>query len=107
MSKPGSDASNRPYTKVISDGKSKIWIAITDGHPRDEPLNSIYVFYYQNGKFYNPSESLIGTLKDLPIDQTKIPAAYNANQTFVRAWIWELHALHQLQSTYSVTIIDR
>ena len=42
----------RPYTKVYSKGDDKIHFTFTDGHPRNEPLNSIYYVCYKNGAFY-------------------------------------------------------
>lgn len=88
--KPDATIDNRPYTKVISDGKNRIWFAITDGHPRDEPLNSIYVFYYEKGKYFEPDGSLIGKMTDMPFDQSKIVKAYDGEQTRVRSWIWDI-----------------
>ncbi len=86
----GVSSQNRPYTKVKSDGKSKIWFAITDGHPRDEPLNSIYVFYYEEGSYYQVDGRKIATIKDLPINQNVIDKAYDGVETKVRSWIWDL-----------------
>lgn len=87
---PGAPASNRPYTKVQSDGKSTIWFAITDGHPRDEPLNSIYVFYYKEGAFYQTDGTQLATMEELPFDQNLINMAYNGTATKTRSWIWDL-----------------
>lgn len=42
---------NRPYVKYYSDGKSRIHFIFTDGHPRDEPVNSVYYAYYEQGAF--------------------------------------------------------
>ncbi|MDD4727666.1 MAG: BNR-4 repeat-containing protein [Dysgonamonadaceae bacterium] len=90
VSVPNAPISNRPYTKVLSDGKSTIWFAITDGHPRDEPLNSIYVFYYKESAFYQTDGKLLATINNLPFDQNLIHKAYDANETKVRSWIWDL-----------------
>jgi rhamnogalacturonyl hydrolase YesR len=90
VGKPGADIHNRPYTKVISDGKKRIWFAITDGHPRDEPENSIYVFYYEHNNYYQVDGTRIGSVKDLPLDQNKIIKAYDGNKTKVRSWIWDI-----------------
>lgn len=87
---PGAPITNRPYTKVLSDGKSKIWFAITDGHPRDEPLNSIYVFYYQKGAFHQTDGTQLATLDEVPFDQNLIHKAYDAVETKTRSWIWDL-----------------
>ena len=87
---PDAPITNRPYTKVQSDGKSKIWFAITDGHPRDEPLNSIYVFYYQKGAFHQTDGTRLATLDELPFDQNLIDKAYDGENTKTRSWIWDL-----------------
>ena len=90
VGKPGEDKTNRPYAKVISDGKKRIWFAITDGHPRNEPLNSIYVFYYEKGNFYQVNGEKLGSMKDIPIDQNKVIKAYDGVKTKVRSWIWDI-----------------
>jgi len=90
VSHVGVSSDNRPYTKVQNDGKSKVWFAITDGHPRDEPLNSIYVFYYENGSYYQVDGSVISNMDNLPMDQSLIDKAYDGESTKVRSWIWDL-----------------
>ncbi len=87
---PSAPITNRPYTKVLSDGKSSIWFAITDGHPRDEVLNSIYVFYYKKGAFYQTDGTQLATIDKLPFDQDLIHKAYDADETKTRSWIWDL-----------------
>ncbi len=90
VSHTGVTAHNRPYAKIISDGVKRVWFAINDGHPRVEPLNSIYVFYYKNGNFYQVDGTLITDINNLPIDQAKIYKAYDANETKARSWIWDI-----------------
>ncbi|MEX2428181.1 MAG: BNR-4 repeat-containing protein [Bacteroidales bacterium] len=90
VSHVGISSDNRPYTKVQNGGKSKIWFAITDGHPRVEPLNSIYVFYYENEKYYQVDGQKIASMEELPIDQNLIDKAYDWAETKVRSWIWDL-----------------
>jgi hypothetical protein len=90
VGKPGEDKTNRPYTKVISDGKKRIWFAFTDGHPRKEPMNSIYVLYYEKGNFYQVNGKKLGSMKDIPIDQNKVMKAYDGVKTKVRSWIWDI-----------------
>ncbi|MBQ0787040.1 MAG: BNR-4 repeat-containing protein, partial [Oceanihabitans sp.] len=41
-----------PYTKVYSDGVSKIHFTFTDGHPTKEKSNAIYYMYYEGGAFF-------------------------------------------------------
>ncbi len=90
VGKPGEDKYNRPYTKVISDGTKRIWFAITDGHPRDEPMNSIYVMYFEGGKFFQVDGSEIGSIDNLPIDQNSLKKAYDGIEPKVRSWIWDI-----------------
>jgi rhamnogalacturonyl hydrolase YesR len=90
VGKPGATNTNRPYTKVVSDGRSRIWFAFTDGHPRNEPLNSIYTMYYEGGKIYQVNGEELCSLDDLPLDQHRVMKSYDAIQTTVRSWIWDL-----------------
>ena len=46
----------RPYQRMVSDGISKIHVAFTTGHPRNEKNNSVYYFYYENGAFSKLTE---------------------------------------------------
>jgi rhamnogalacturonyl hydrolase YesR len=88
--KPGSTRYVRPYVKIVSDGKSRIHFAFTDGHPRDEPLNSIYYMVYQHGVFSDAAGNQLGRLSKLPIDQPRIPRVYDGDASGVRAWIWDV-----------------
>ncbi|GAA3594140.1 BNR-4 repeat-containing protein [Flavivirga amylovorans] len=86
----------RPYVKVSSNNKDEIYFAFTDGHPRNEPLNSIYYLKYKAGKFYKADGSVVGTLDALPIEHESCDVVYNANDYFlehrngVPAWIWDV-----------------
>jgi hypothetical protein len=80
----------RPYFKIASDGKSTIHIAFTDGHPRDEPTNSIYYMKYARGAFYKADGTRIGTLDTLPIQHRDSDIVYDARPSYVRAWIWDI-----------------
>lgn len=90
VAKPGAPELNRPYMKVISDGKSKIHFAFTDGHPRDEYQNSIYYLMYEDGKFYDVKGEQYGDMKLLPINQNTVPRAYDGQKNKVRSWIWDV-----------------
>jgi len=81
---------NRPYTKVVSDGRASIHFAFTDGHPRDENYNSVYYLKYEGGKFYDAAGNLIGDMGNLPIEQEKVPRAYDGETANQRAWIWDI-----------------
>lgn len=87
---------NRPYIKISSNGKDDIHFAFTDGHPRNEPLNSIYYFKYKKGKFYKANGTIIGDLNNLPVKKEFCDIVYNAAESYkktafgVRSWIWDV-----------------
>jgi len=86
----------RPYLKVSSNGKDEIHFAFTDGHPRNEPLNSIYYLKYKAGTFYKADGTVVGTTESLPVEHEDCDVVYDANKAFlenrngVRAWIWDV-----------------
>ncbi len=90
VSKKKKDIYNRPYTKIVSDGKSTIHFAFTDGHPRDENYNSIYYLNYKGGHFYDAAAQRLGDLEHLPIEQELIPKAFDGLANKQRAWIWDI-----------------
>ena len=80
----------RPYLKVVSDGDSTIHFAFTNGHPRNEPTNSVYYIKYVNGAFYAANGSRIGTMNQLPVDHLNSDLVYDAAQHEARAWVWDI-----------------
>lgn len=96
VSKENTHTFNRPYTKVVSDGKSTIHFAFTDGHPREENYNSIYYLCYKGGSFYDAGGNTLGDTNNLPINQDLIPKAYDGVKNNRRAWIWDI-ALNERQ----------
>lgn len=80
----------RPYTKIYSDGKSRIHFTFTDGHPRKEKGNSIYYFYYENGEFRRANGSKIKDITAGPVTPSEADLVYNANKTGQRAWNWDI-----------------
>jgi hypothetical protein len=86
----------RPYVKITSNGKDEIHFAFTDGHPRNEPLNSVYYLKYKEGKFYKADGTLIGSLDNLPVEHEDCDMVYDANKPFlknrfgIRSWIWDI-----------------
>lgn len=93
LQEKGREASEiRPYLKVSSDGKASIYFAFTDGHPRDEPENSIYYLSYRRGSFSRADGTVIGTMQDLPIRHSQCDVVYNAKSTKQRSWIWDIAA---------------
>jgi hypothetical protein len=84
----------RPYVKVASNGRDEIHFAFTDGHPRNEPQNSIYYLRYRGGEFSRADGSRVGTMSDLPLVHGRADLVYDGRTTGVRAWIWDVAADH-------------
>jgi hypothetical protein len=82
----------RPYVKYASNDRDRIHIAFTDGHPRNEPANGIYYVCYRDGAFYHANGTRIGDLQDLPLDTREADTVYDARDSAVRAWIWDVAA---------------
>ena len=80
----------RPYLKVVSDGKSSIHFTFTNGHPRNEPLNSVYYMKYENGKFFTANGKQIGLMENLPVSHANSDIVYNGKLTGIRAWVWDI-----------------
>ncbi|MCV9389372.1 BNR repeat-containing protein [Reichenbachiella ulvae] len=84
------NANNRPYVKYYSDGKSRIHITFTDGHPRVEPTNSVYYAYYENGSFYNAKGESISTMDQIPFEPKDASIVYTSNPEQGRAWVADI-----------------
>ncbi len=84
------DYAVRPYVKVSNNGKDKIFIAFTDGHPRNEYLNSIHFVCYHNGQFETASGKKIGTIEELPFTPEQADLVYDASKNGQRSWIWDV-----------------
>ncbi|HCX21577.1 MAG: hypothetical protein CMB80_10075 [Flammeovirgaceae bacterium] len=84
------DSNNRPYVKYFSDGQSRIHIVFTDGHPRDEPTNSVYYVYYENGAFYKANGQQIATMETLPFEPKDASVVFTSNEKEGRAWIADI-----------------
>jgi hypothetical protein len=80
----------RPYMKIASDGRGTIHFAFTDGHPRDEPRNSIYYLRYEGGVFTRADGSTVGSMEYLPLVHERADLVYDGAATNVRAWIWDV-----------------
>ena len=79
----------RPYTKVTTNHKDKIFMAFTDAHPRDRATNSIYFFMYEGGKMHKADGTVI--LDHLgSITPSQADKVYDATKTFDKAWIWDI-----------------
>jgi hypothetical protein len=86
------DTNNRPYVKYFSDGKSKIHLIFTDGHPNSEPLNSVYYCYYEKGAFWRADGSKIAAIDQLPFNPSDATVVYKATLQTGKAWIFDIVA---------------
>jgi hypothetical protein len=93
----------RPYLKVTTDGDSTIHFAFTDGHPRDEPLNSVYYLRYTRGEFFRGDGSFAGSLSEAPVAHTRADRVYDARSTGARAWVWDISLDRQGQPCIAYT----
>ncbi|MCT4586226.1 MAG: BNR repeat-containing protein [Carboxylicivirga sp.] len=84
------DGSNRPYVKYHSNGESKIHMVFTDGHPRNEPTNSVYYACYENGAFYRANNEQICKITDIPFEPEDASVVYTSNKKEGRAWIADI-----------------
>ena len=87
------DHSTRPYVKYCSDGKGRIDLLYTDGHPRNEK-NNIYHIYYQDGWFHKSDGTKIRTMeecRDNPIEPKDGTMVYEGStHEKGRGWVWDL-----------------
>lgn len=81
--------SGRPYMKVTTNHKNKIFFAFTDAHPRDRATNSIYFMMYKDGKLCKADGSVISG-KLGPVMPSQTDKVYDATKTFDKAWIWDV-----------------
>lgn len=84
------NTNNRPYVKYYSDGKSKIHLIFTDGHPNAEPLNSVYYCYYEKGAFWRVDGSKIANIDQLPFHPSDASVIYKATPETGKAWIFDI-----------------
>lgn len=80
----------RPYLKVDSNGRDRIFIAFTQGHPRREPDNSVYYMSYHDGRYYRADGSVIRKASGKePVTPGEADLVYDASQG-ARAWVWDV-----------------
>ena len=90
FSMEGLPRGNRPYAKYASNGRDRIHLLFTDGHPRNEPRNSVYYACYREGAFFKADGTRICGMDELPIRPDQADKVYDAAPTGARAWIWEV-----------------
>ncbi|MGD8777360.1 MAG: BNR-4 repeat-containing protein [Ignavibacteria bacterium] len=81
-----------PYMKYCDNGKDRIDILYTDGHPRNEPKNSIYHIYYKKEEFYRTDGKFIRKLEDSfnnPISPEEGTLVYDGRLDGP-AWVWDI-----------------
>jgi hypothetical protein len=82
----------RPYVKVASDNVSTIHVAFTDGHPMEEERNSLYYVRYRDGALFRADGARVAGVVELPIDPSDADLVYDANETGVSSWVWDVAA---------------
>lgn len=89
---PELETNTRPYVKYYSDGRSRIHLVFTDGHPAVEPLNSVYYCYYEDGAFYTADGGKICTVDELPFHPSDATLVYQATEKEGRSWVFDIAA---------------
>lgn len=77
-----------PYTKVYSDGNSRIHFTFTDGHPTKEKKNGLYYMYYENSAFYKANGQKIKEVSQLPILQEELDVIFESET--IKSWNWDI-----------------
>ncbi|MDZ8119183.1 glycoside hydrolase family 88 protein [Pontiella agarivorans] len=84
---------DRPYIKYVSNGRNRIDLLYTDGHPRNCKQNNVYHMYYEAGAFHQSDGTVIRTVEELkrnpmkPDDGTLVFDGSTANG---RGWVWDM-----------------
>jgi hypothetical protein len=86
------DGTQRPYVKYFSDGSDRIHLLFTDGHPRNEPHNSVYYACYRAGAFWRADGTRICRMDDLPFEPKAASIVYDGHSGGGRAWVWDVCA---------------
>ena len=84
---------HRPYVKYADNGKDRIDILFTDGHPRDNAANNIYHMYYLTGNLHRSDGSLIRSMADImagsPVLPSEATLVYDGKSAG-RGWVWDM-----------------
>jgi hypothetical protein len=76
--------------KVASNDRDEIHFAVTDAHPRVQPVNNVYHFYYKNGGFYRSDATFIKSAEQLPLTTEDLTLVYDARKHKAKAWTWDI-----------------
>jgi hypothetical protein len=77
-----------PYTKVYSNGESKIHFTFTDSHPLNSDKNQLYYTYYENGNFYKANGKKIKGINQLPLKPSELDLVYISDSE--KVWNWDI-----------------
>jgi hypothetical protein len=77
-----------PYTKVYSDGTSKIHFTFTSTHPHNTTPNTLYYAYYEAGSFFKASGEKIKDLNALPLRPSELDLIYQSKNE--KVWNWDI-----------------
>lgn len=81
-----------PYLKYADNGKDRIDILYTNGHPRNESENSIYHIYYKEGNFYHSDGTLLCSIDQAmkePFSPDLGTKVYDGSKEGP-GWVWDL-----------------
>jgi hypothetical protein len=81
-----------PYLKFADNGKDRIDILYTNGHPRKEPNNSIYHMYLYKGNFHKSDGKMICSMKRAlkePLSPESGTLIYDGG-TSGPGWVWDI-----------------
>ena len=81
----------RPYVKYASDGKGRIDLLYTQGHPR-KVENNVYHLYYAGGALHKSDGTVICRVEQpgcLPVAARQGTKIYDAAQAG-RGWVWDI-----------------
>lgn len=85
----------RPYVKYCDNGRDRIHMAFTDGHPIPEANNSIYYMCYRDAGLYRAGGKKMAEWANLPVRPEQADKVYDAAKSGVRAWVWDIAEDHQ------------
>jgi len=86
------ESKTAPYSVFCSNGRGRVDMLYSDGHPREDETNSIYHIYFQNERIYKSDGTEIITLKEAaqyPIKSEDGTLIYDG-RTSGRAWTWDI-----------------
>lgn len=104
----------RPYAKYVSNGKNKIYVAYTTGHPDNENPNSLYYNYIdiRDLSLHDITGRKLAEVSDAPfrVDKSKefaakYPAMVVDNSPY-RDWVWQVSLDSQDRPTIAMTRIS-